>query len=62
MYVKRASDNQIIALNTVQTDEYNEYLSNNDPDLLSFMQKNIPHLLRVKLYLLGFLEIICLES
>ncbi|MDP5136954.1 hypothetical protein [Rheinheimera baltica] len=42
MYVKRASDNQIIALSTVQTDEYNEYLSNNDPDLLSFMQKNIP--------------------
>ncbi|KKO48986.1 hypothetical protein VT06_08310 [Arsukibacterium sp. MJ3] len=42
MYVKRASDNEIVALSTEQSVEYPEYVSNNDPNLLLFMQKNIP--------------------
>lgn len=42
MYVKRASDNEIIALSTEQSADYPEFVSNNDPGLLHFMQKNIP--------------------
>ncbi|WP_372626909.1 tryptophan synthase subunit beta like protein [Arsukibacterium sp.] len=42
MYVKRASDNEIVALSTVQSADYPEFISNNDPGLLRFMQKNIP--------------------
>tara|TARA_Y100001951_G_scaffold97036_1_gene96384 strand:- start:745 stop:1116 length:372 start_codon:yes stop_codon:yes gene_type:complete len=42
MYVKRASDNEIVALSTEQSADYPEFISNNDPGLLRFMQQNIP--------------------
>jgi hypothetical protein len=42
MYVKRASNNEIVALSTEQSVDYPEFVANNDPGLLQFMQKNIP--------------------
>ncbi|MCB5227843.1 hypothetical protein JAO78_013580 [Alishewanella sp. 16-MA] len=42
MYVKRASNKEIVALSTEQSADYPEFVANNDPDLLQFMQKNIP--------------------
>ncbi|MCC5452855.1 tryptophan synthase subunit beta like protein [Rheinheimera sp. UJ51] len=42
MYVKRASNKEIVALSTEPSADYPEFISNNDPDLLQFMQKNMP--------------------
>ncbi|MDP4946443.1 hypothetical protein [Alishewanella sp. SMS8] len=42
MYVKRASNKEIVALSTEQSADYPEFIAHNDPELLQFMQKNIP--------------------